>query len=158
MKTTIDRPHPFVEQGLRESSRRQVHHPPEYVGARSGRRPARLGTAVLAGADASVAETSTHANGYSLHAGLVVPAGRRERLERVCRYVLRPAVAVERLHRTDDGRVRLSLRQPWRDGTTDLIFTPLEFLERLAVLVPRPRINLICISASSGRGRLGARR
>jgi hypothetical protein len=39
--------------------------------------------------------------------------------------------------------VRLSLRQPWRDGTTDLVFTPLELLERLAVLVPRPRINLI---------------
>jgi hypothetical protein len=65
------------------------------------------------------------------------------RLERVCRYVLRPPVAIERLHLTDDGRVRLSLRQPWRDGTTDLVFTPLELLERLAVLVPRPRINLI---------------
>jgi len=45
--------------------------------------------------------------------------------------------------RSDDGRVRLSLRQPWRDGTTELVFTPLELLERLAVLVPRPRINLL---------------
>jgi hypothetical protein len=78
-----------------------------------------------------------------LHAGLVVPAGQRERLERVCRYFLRPPVAIDRLHLTDDGLVRLSLRQPWREGTTDLVFTPLEFLERLAVLVPRPRVNLI---------------
>lgn len=30
------------------------------------------------------------ANGFDLHAGLVVPAGQRERLERVCRYALRP--------------------------------------------------------------------
>jgi hypothetical protein len=113
------------------------------LGPRSGRSPARLGSAVLAEADAPVADASAHANGYSLHAGPVVPAGQRERLERVCRYVLRPPLAVERLHLTDDGRVQLSLRQPWRDGTTDLVFTPLEFLERLAVLVPRPRINLI---------------
>jgi hypothetical protein len=39
--------------------------------------------------------------------------------------------------------VRPSLRQPWSDGTTDLIFTPISLLERLAVLVPRPRINLV---------------
>jgi hypothetical protein len=48
-----------------------------------------------------------------------VPAGQRERLERVGRYVLRPPVAIDRLHLTDDGRVRLSLRHPWSDGTTD---------------------------------------
>jgi hypothetical protein len=75
---------------------------------------------------------AARADGFSLHAGLVVPAGQRERLERVCRYVLRPPVAIDRLHLTDDGRVRLSLRHPWRDGTTDVVFTPLELLERLA--------------------------
>jgi putative transposase len=52
-------------------------------------------------------------------------------------------VTPARLHRTDEGQVRLQLRQPWRDGTTDVVFDPVEFLERLAVLVPRPRINLI---------------
>jgi hypothetical protein len=83
------------------------------------------------------------ANGFDLHAGLVVPAGQRERLERVCRYALRPPVSQERLHLTGEGQVRLQLRQPWRDGTTDVVFDPVEFLGRLAVLVPRPRINLI---------------
>jgi len=63
-----------------------------------------------------------------------VPAGQRERLEQVCRYVLRPPVAIDRLYLTDDGRVRLSLRHPWSDGTTDLVLTPLELLDRLAVL------------------------
>ena len=49
----------------------------------------------------------------------------------------------ERIHLTDEGQVRWQLRQPWRDGTTDVVFDPVEFLGRLAVLVPRPRINLI---------------
>ena len=80
---------------------------------------------------------------FDLHAGLVVPAGQRERLERVCRYALRPPVARERLSVTSAGHVRLQLRQPWADGTTYLIFDPIEFLGRLAVLVPRPRINLL---------------
>jgi len=52
-------------------------------------------------------------------------------------------VTEERIHLTDEGQVRLQLRQPWRDGTTDVVFDPVEFLGRLAVLVPRPRINVI---------------
>ena len=83
------------------------------------------------------------ANGFDLHAGLVVPAGQRERLERVCRYALRPPVAADRLRVTDDGQVQLQLRHRWTDGTTHVVFDPVEFLGRLAVLVPRPRINLI---------------
>ena len=82
-------------------------------------------------------------NGFDLHAGLVVPAGQRERLERVCRYALRPPVARDRLRVTDDGQVRLALRHRWADGTTHVSFAPVELLGRLAVLVPRPRINLI---------------
>jgi len=82
-------------------------------------------------------------NGFDLHAGLVVPAGQRERLERVCRYALRPPVAGDRLRVTDAGQVRLALRHRWTDGTTHVSFAPVELLGRLAVLVPRPRINLI---------------
>jgi hypothetical protein len=82
-------------------------------------------------------------NGFDLHAGLVVSAGQRDRLERVCRYALRPPVPGDRLSTTGDGQVRLQLRHRWADGTTHLVFDPLEFLGRLAVLVPRPRINLI---------------
>ncbi|MGQ0736033.1 MAG: transposase [Acidobacteriota bacterium] len=81
--------------------------------------------------------------GYSLHTGQVVAAGRRERLEQVCRYVLRPPVATERLQVTDTGQVHLTFKQPWRDGTTAVVFDPVTFLGRLAVLVPRPRVNLL---------------
>ena len=34
------------------------------------------------------------------------------------------------------------LRHPYRDGTTRIVLEPLAFLGRLAVLVPRPRVNL----------------
>jgi hypothetical protein len=41
------------------------------------------------------------------------------------------------------GQVELKLKTPWRDGTTHLVRTPLEFMQRLAELVPRPRLHLI---------------
>ncbi len=48
------------------------------------------------------------------------------------RYALRPPVSQERLQWTDDAQVRLELRRPWADGTTHLLFDPVELLERLA--------------------------
>ena len=68
-----------------------------------------------------------------------LPAGQRDRLERVCRYVLRPPVTSERIALTADGCVRVALRRPWADGTTHIVFDPVELLGRLAVLVPWPR-------------------
>ena len=41
------------------------------------------------------------------------------------------------------GQVELKLKTPWRDGTTHLVMTPLVFMQRLAALVPRPRLHLI---------------
>lgn len=84
-----------------------------------------------------------HRNGFDLHAAVVVPANDRGRLERTCRYALRPPVAHERIHLTNAGQVLLELRHRWSDGTTHVLFDPIEFLERLAALTPRPRINLI---------------
>ena len=52
-------------------------------------------------------------------------------------------MAQERLTRTADGRVLLTLKTEWSDGTTALLFEPMEFLERLAALTTRPRINLV---------------
>lgn len=42
-----------------------------------------------------------------------------------------------------DGKAVLELRRRWTDGTTHLVFDPVELLERLAALTPRPRVNLI---------------
>jgi len=45
--------------------------------------------------------------------------------------------------RTADGRVLLTLKTKWTGGTTALLFEPVEQLERLAALTPRPRINFV---------------
>jgi hypothetical protein len=66
-----------------------------------------------------------------------------QKLERLCRYITRPALGHKRLSRTRAGEVVLQLKTPYRDGTTHLIMTPLEFLQRLAALIPRPRLHLI---------------
>jgi len=39
--------------------------------------------------------------------------------------------------------VLLYLRRPWGDGTRAIRFEPSEFLERLAAMIPKPRINLL---------------
>jgi hypothetical protein len=39
--------------------------------------------------------------------------------------------------------VVLKLKTPWHDGTTHLVMSPQEFMQRLAALVPRPRLHLI---------------
>ena len=36
----------------------------------------------------------------------------------------------------------LQLKSPWRDGTTHLVLSPQEFMQRLVALVPRPRLHL----------------
>ena len=63
-------------------------------------------------------------------------------MERWCRYIARPAVSEKRLSLTDNGKVRYELKTPYRDGTTQVIFEPLDFIARLVALVPKPRVNL----------------
>ncbi len=78
-------------------------------------------------------------HGFSLHAATRVDAADSERLEALIRYVARPALAQGRLEVRGDGKVKWTLRKPWRDGTRAFVFDPLTFLERLAALVPHPR-------------------
>lgn len=80
--------------------------------------------------------------GFSLHAGVATKAHERDRLERVCRYIARPAVSEERLSTNDQGDVIYKFKKPWDDGTTALKLTPMELMERLVALVPRPRVHL----------------
>ena len=81
-------------------------------------------------------------NGFSLHAGVAAHAHQRKKVERLCRYIARPAIAEKRLSLTSTGKVRYELKTPFRNGTTHVIFEPLDFIARLAALVPKPRFNL----------------
>ena len=82
-------------------------------------------------------------NGFSLHAAVRCGADDRQALEQLCRYFTRPALANERVQANAAEQVVLKLKTPWRDGTTHLVMSPLEFMQRLAALVPRPRLHLI---------------
>ena len=53
----------------------------------------------------------------------------------------RPAVAEKRLSLTPNGDIRYQLKTPSRDGTTHVIFEPLDFVGRLAALVAKPSVN-----------------
>jgi len=113
------------------------------LGPRAGARVWRVGDDPDAPWVLSTAPRHAHLAGFDLHANVAVPAADRLRLEQLCRYLLRPAVAQDRLRLLDDGRIMLTLKAAWADGTRQLVFEPLELLEKLAALTPRPRINLV---------------
>ena len=114
------------------------------VGPRTGTRVAKVGDAVEC-EDLAVPNGRRCAtiSGFSVHAGVCISAHNRLRLERLCRYSARPSVATDRLSLLPDGRLLYRLRHRWRDGTTHVIFEPLDLLARLAALVPPPRFNII---------------
>jgi hypothetical protein len=58
-----------------------------------------------------------------------------EFLARLLRYAGRPPVATERLSLLPDGRLLYRLKRRWRDGTSHVIFEPLEFIGKHAALV-----------------------
>jgi hypothetical protein len=86
------------------------------------------------------------ANGFSLHAGVSCEGHQKKKRERLCRYIARSAVAVPRLSLSSTGKVDYTLKTPYRDGTTPVAFDrgghpPMDFVARLAALVPKPRVN-----------------
>ena len=62
--------------------------------------------------------------------------------ERLCRTITRPAVSTEQLSRTAQGLIHYRLKTPYRERTTHVVFEPLDFMARLAALVPTSRVNL----------------
>ena len=112
------------------------------LGPRAGQKVLSLRT--LSGRDAKTsAGLCAAAQGFSLHAGVRCGTHQRKELERLCRNITRPAIANGRLKRDGAGNVVLQLTSSWRDGTTHLRMSPLEFMQRLAALVPCPRVHLI---------------
>ncbi len=72
-----------------------------------------------------------------------VKAHDRNQHEQLCRYITRPALSDEWVQLTVAGQVALKLKTPRRDGTRHRVIRPLESMQRLAALVPPPRLHLI---------------
>lgn len=80
--------------------------------------------------------------GFSLHTGVAAEAHESHKLEKVWRCITRPAISEQRLSISPQGRVRYALKAPWRNGPTHVEFEPMDFISKLAALVPPPRAHL----------------
>jgi SAM-dependent methyltransferase len=81
--------------------------------------------------------------GFSLHAATRAGAQDACGREALCKYVLRPPLAQERLSLLPDGLVRITLRKPFRDNTYAVDMDPLSLLCRLATTIPPPRLHVV---------------
>jgi hypothetical protein len=112
-------------------------------GPKSGQRAARLGRILQTSPPQELGARCARSQGFNLHANVTVREGDRDGLERLCRYLTRPPVSNERLERLDDEHVGLELKTPYTDGTTHIVLTHFELIERLCALVPRPRTHRV---------------
>jgi hypothetical protein len=87
----------------------------------------------------------------SLNANTDIPAHRRDQLERLIRYTARGATSLERLAENPHGDLLYTFTRAWSDGTTGIKLSSLELLEKLAALVPPPRVHQVryagCLAA-----------
>ncbi|MEX1369127.1 MAG: transposase [Nannocystaceae bacterium] len=112
------------------------------TGTRAGRRVKRVGDRVDADdVEALTSPRCARVQGFSLHANVAVPARDRKRMGRLLRYIARPPIATERLHRRSDGRLVYLFRKSWRDGTRGVVYT--ELIEKLVALIPPPQANMV---------------
>jgi hypothetical protein len=82
-----------------------------------------------------------HGGGFSLDAAVRIEGPDRAGLERLLRYCARPPFALERLEQVGHDRLVYRFPKPQPDGRTELRLTPLELLDRLAALIPPPRLH-----------------
>ena len=111
------------------------------TGARSGQRLRRVLKDPATGV--RTASLCFASRGFSLHAATRIVGRDRRGLERLCRYVARPALASGRLRLLASQRLCFALKTPWSDGTSHLLLSPMELLEKRAALVPPPRLHLL---------------
>jgi hypothetical protein len=106
------------------------------VGPQQGRKVLTLQTLPAVGADDRYAQVAKEA-GFSLHADMAAQAWERDKLERLYRYISRPAVSEKRLSLTSAGNIRYQLKTPYRGGTTHVIFELLDFIAKLGIQLIR---------------------
>lgn len=50
--------------------------------------------------------------GFSLHSNVCFDAGKKHKLQKLCRYLTRPPLSLERLYRTAEGEIGYRLKKP----------------------------------------------
>lgn len=88
----------------------------------------------------SANQICTGIDGFSRHAAVRCGVDVRQALDQLWRYITRPMLAIERVQCNAAGHEPEDRR---RDGTTQLVMSPQESMQRLAAPLPRPRLRLI---------------
>jgi hypothetical protein len=96
---------------------------------------------LLPAEDAQAMAQWEHGGGFSVDASVRIEAADRAGRERLLRYCARPPLALDRLRELDPERLLDESNKPGPGGNGPLLLTPLELLDRLAALVPPPRIH-----------------
>jgi hypothetical protein len=91
--------------------------------------------------DADVMGGWEHGGGFSLDASVCIGGSDRSGLERLLRYCARPPFALEHLQQLDAEHLVYHSPKPRLDGSSDLVLTPLELIDKIAALVPPPRAH-----------------
>jgi hypothetical protein len=112
------------------------------TGPNSGQKVRKIGSLGLVSDEPFKAgDLSAVLGGYSIHAATYVHKNNRTELERLCRYILRPPVAEQRVEIKAD-KILYHFKSAWRDGTKAIELTGPEFIEKLVAIIPQPRIHL----------------
>ncbi len=82
-----------------------------------------------------------HGGGFSVDGEVRIEAKDRKGLERLLRYCARPAFALERLREIDAEHLVYESVKPGPGGSVSQILTPMQLLDRLAALIPPPRLH-----------------
>lgn len=113
------------------------------IGEREGLRVRKVGNEISGRTAYFVSERCALSDGFSLHANVQIKGNDRKRLEKLCRYTARPPIALERMSEAPDGKILYKLKTKYSDGTTHILFDPLELVEKVVALIPPPRANLL---------------
>jgi len=81
--------------------------------------------------------------GFSIHAGVRIEGDDREGREQLLRYAARPAFSEVQLSLLEDDVVELELKSPTASGQRVVHLHPVQFLRRLAWLIPPPKQNQV---------------
>ena len=82
-----------------------------------------------------------HGGGFSLEATVRSAGADRAGRERLLRYCARPPFALDHLHQHDAEHRVYHIAKPRPDGPRALVLTPLQLIDKVAALVPPPRVH-----------------
>ena len=113
------------------------------IGPQSGHRALTVHDPALIRPPTNPRYLTANQNGFSFNAAVACGPRSRAKLERLCRYITRPAICLDRLIQRENGQIQYQLKRPFSNGTTHVLFSRLDFISKLTALIPKPRHNLV---------------